>query len=182
MGDLKNCPFCAEQIRAEAIVCRFCNRDVRTDPTHGGPHTPDIVDHGVSRDADRRSVQFEIRKRRRRAQLLAFLCFASAIASIWAYASDSRGTGMFFMLAAVGLLIAYLIVRPRYTGAECPHCHGFAVRRVVRSGIFTSSAMLHCDDCLADFGGVSPGCGCVVLIGAVGMLGSIMCLVLVVLS
>ena len=28
--DMKKCPFCAEQIKREAKICRFCNREVRT--------------------------------------------------------------------------------------------------------------------------------------------------------
>ena len=29
--DTKKCPFCAEQIKREANICRFCNREVRTE-------------------------------------------------------------------------------------------------------------------------------------------------------
>ena len=31
MSDTKKCPFCAEDVKTEAIVCRFCGRDFPSD-------------------------------------------------------------------------------------------------------------------------------------------------------
>ena len=30
--DMKECPFCAEKIRAKAVICRFCNRELPPKP------------------------------------------------------------------------------------------------------------------------------------------------------
>jgi hypothetical protein len=31
--ETRRCPFCAETVKAEAVVCRFCNRDIDPLPT-----------------------------------------------------------------------------------------------------------------------------------------------------
>lgn len=38
-GGMRRCPFCAEDVKTEAEVCRFCQRDL---PALGSPRRPSI--------------------------------------------------------------------------------------------------------------------------------------------
>lgn len=60
--DEKTCPFCAETIKAAAVVCKHCGRDL---PANAKPPTPDeqlMAEHGITWQEDRymwRGVYFK---------------------------------------------------------------------------------------------------------------------------
>ncbi|GEM_PF-5846867 len=66
---------------------------------------------------------------------------------------------VFLMIAsAIGTLILvpfYFLIAPRYTGAQCPYCKSWRVRRGVARGFFKTQRYLRCDDCRAEMPGVS---------------------------
>ncbi len=49
-GEMKDCPFCAERIRAKAIICRFCNRELPRDSEDTG--SPPSSEAGFSEEGE----------------------------------------------------------------------------------------------------------------------------------
>lgn len=61
-GSGRKCPFCAEVIKAEARVCRYCARDVEPVPVRRGQFIPPPTDRAVPLLT--RGLQRELRAQR----------------------------------------------------------------------------------------------------------------------
>ena len=48
LGESKNCPFCAETIKKDAVVCRFCGYDLRTGQRSAPPRVVPIREPGCT--------------------------------------------------------------------------------------------------------------------------------------
>jgi hypothetical protein len=51
IADTRACPYCAETIKAQAVLCRFCNRDIQALPALSNYEL--MVKYGINHDGSK---------------------------------------------------------------------------------------------------------------------------------
>ncbi len=161
-------------VKAEEQIERERDRAARAGPniivnaTGGSSSSSAAASSGIGGgggDPALAAMRASIRRSRAIAALFAVLGCATIVAAI------GTGVPQLFVASAILFLIS-AGVRPRYTGAQCPYCRGLSVRHMTRSGCFTSTKVLHCDDCKVDVSG-APRSGCLIFLAALGALAGL---------